>query len=70
MSRSANVRKATQLHACRAVLAKYLEGKQLEMALLELRDTMRKGPEAWAFKSAAENDPPDDRTYYPAGGNL
>ncbi len=70
MSRSANLRKATQLHACRAAMSRYLLGELLEVALRDLRDAMRTGPQAWAFKSAAESDPPDERTYHHAGGHL
>lgn len=65
MSSKANVRKTTQLWACRAVLSNYLDGDQLEKALLDLKHMMRHGPQAWAFKRASEDD--DERTYYKAG---
>lgn len=68
MSKGENNRKAVQLHTCRAVLVKYLEGRQLELALRDLKDAMRLGPQAWAFKKTEENEPADDRTYYQTGG--
>jgi hypothetical protein len=57
MSATSKRRKAVQLLACRAALAKHLQGEALERALLDLRDTMRKGPQAWAFKPAADTQP-------------
>lgn len=57
MSRPSKLRQATQTHTCRAVLAKYLEGEQLEAALIDLRDAMRTGPQAWAFKKAEDLEP-------------
>lgn len=54
MSKSATRRKATQTLTVRAVLSKYLTAESLENAIEELKDAMRVGPQAWAFKPKAE----------------
>ena len=67
VSKNSSIRKATQLWTCRAVLSKYLTGEQLELALRDMKDAMRHGPQAWAFKPKDEV-PEDDRVYYETGG--
>lgn len=61
------MRRVMQEMTCRAALSKHLEGAALEAALFDLRDAMRHGPQSWAFK-AAEQEVPDERVYYSAGG--
>jgi hypothetical protein len=69
MSSGNNLRKAVQLHVCRAILARYLTGDDLEKALQEMKVEMRTGANAWAFKRKDPDDI-DDRIYYNSGGNV
>lgn len=52
MSRSNTQRRAIQTFTVRSVLSKYLQGQELELAIRDLNDAMRVGPQAWAFKRA------------------
>ena len=70
MSRSNTQRRAIQTFTVRSVLSKYLQGQELELAIRDLNDAMRVGPQAWAFKRAPDSEPQDDRTYYTSGGNV
>jgi hypothetical protein len=70
MSRSNTQRRAIQTFTVRSVLTKYLEGQPLELAIRDLNDAMRTGPQAWAFKRAPDPEPQDDTIYYTSGGNV
>ena len=70
MSRSNTQRRAIQTFTVRSVLTKYLSGPELELAICDLNDAMRTGPQAWSFKRAPDPEPEDDRIYYTSGGNV
>lgn len=70
MSKGNSHRRAVQAWTIRAALAKYLSGPELELAIRDLNDAMRTGPQAWAFKRAPDPEPQDDRIYYTSGGNV
>lgn len=70
MSKGNSQRRAIQAFTVRAALAKYLSGQELELAVRDLNDAMRTGPQAWAFKRAPTPEELDDRTYYSTGGNV
>lgn len=67
-ARRKQVRRASQVLVCRAVLSQFLQGEQLEQALEALKKEMRVGEHAWCFKPA-DVEPVDDRIYYEAGGD-
>lgn len=70
MSKKGSLRRTTQTWAVRLALSKYLSGQELELAVRDLKDAMRTGPQAWAFKRAPAPEELDDRTYYTTGGNV